>query len=448
MWARPAARQVCSSCAAAQKRELASLTAQQGLAQSGARRAAGAEARSAARSGAGSRPLASTLQFSGGSATATNSWRRGFHGSSRLLNKDYYEVLGVGRDADEKTLKKRYRELAKKYHPDSSSEEDATARFQEITQAYEVLSNPEKRQAYDNFGPNFENMGGGGGGGGFGGFGGGGGGFGGFEDFFSGGFSQQGGGRAANTAGEDLGIRVNLTFDEAVRGTTKTVNYLADIKCSSCSGSGAKEGESPDYKTCSACNGQGVRMSLVGGFIQVPTACEVCQGAGRTIKNKCSTCSGSGVEKDQRQTMELDIPAGVDNGMTMTRAGLGSAGVRGGRPGNLVIEFGVLPDKYFRRRGADVYTDCTISLAQAVLGGKVPVRTLDGEIDLKVATGVNNGETHRLRNKGISQVNRPGARGDHFVKIEVEMPTELTDRQRELMKEFQEEEEAKKQKSK
>lgn len=358
------------------------------------------------------------------------------------MNKDYYEVLGVSRDADDKTIKKKYRELAKKYHPDSSSEDNATARFQEITQAYEVLSDKEKRQAYDNFGPNFENMAGGGGGGGFGG--GGFGGFGGFEDFFSGGFGQQSRGPGSmRMAGEDLGVRVNLSFEEAVRGTTKTIHFLADQKCGTCKGSGARAGEDPEFKTCSACNGQGVRMTMVGGFIQVPTPCEVCQGAGKSIKNECNTCHGSGVEKEVRQSLDIEVPPGVDTGMTMTRAGSGNAGIRGGPAGNLILEFGVLPDHHFRRRGADVYTECKVSLAKAVMGGKVPLRTLDGEILLKVPVGVSNGETQRLRNRGIAQVNRPGVRGDHFVKFEVEMPSNLTDRQRELMEEFEKEEEKK-----
>jgi len=366
---------------------------------------------------------------------------RMFHGTSTSLmsKRDYYEVLGVDRSVDEKELKKKYRQLAKKYHPDQSTEEGATEKFQEITHAYETLSDPEKRQAYDTFGPDYEQAGmGGAGGGGFGGFGG----FegSGFEDFF-GGFGQGGGGFGQRqqqdvTRGSDLRVGLNLTFREAAKGCKKTINYRADGECSTCDGSGAKKGEKPDFVTCSECNGQGVTHQLVGGFIQVPTMCAKCHGRGKSIKNACGTCYGSGVEQDVLKTVTIDVPAGVDNGMTMSQRDAGNSGFLGGPAGSLQLEIMVAPDQYFERSGLNVHTKAKLSLVDAILGCTFPVQTLDGEVDLKLTPGVKNGDIRRLRGRGIEHVQQPGAKGDQLVTFSVQMPSSLTDRQKEIIKEF------------
>jgi len=381
-----------------------------------------------------------------------NVGERGFRATRvRMFSaqKDFYEILGVSRNDDEKTLKRRYRELAKKFHPDSNKEQDATAKFQEITRAYETLSDPEKRRAYDMFGPDYENMSAGGGGGG--GEGGGGGfqGFQGFDfsDLFGGAFGEGQGRRRAQVVntGDDIRVRMNLTFEEAVRGTRRTIPYRADGKCRTCNGNGAKNGETTEMETCKVCNGQGVRLQEIGNFMQIPTACNVCMGTGRRIKNRCSTCNGSGVEENIQTSVEINVPAGVDNGMNMAQPGAGGAGKLGGPPGDLVIEFAVLPDPYYTRQDRNVFTTCNVPLADAVLGGKIGIRTLDGQVDLKIPAGVGSGERRRLRGRGIEDVNRVRGRGDHIVTFKVQMPTSLTDRQKELMNEFDEEEKKKRQ---
>jgi len=356
---------------------------------------------------------------------------RAFHGSTRVLSaqRDYYEVLGVSRQADAKELKAKFRQLAKKYHPDSNKDPDATSKFQEINHAYEVLSDPSKRQAYDNFGHDYEQAGMGGGG-----FGGGGGSpFSGFDFMFNGGRSRGGGAQE----GADVQLQLNLNFMEAVQGCTKTVSFRADVSCGDCGGSGVKAGEAKSTATCSACNGQGGRMESLGGIFQVPVPCTVCNGSGETIVNKCPTCSGRGIETKIRSA-SLNIPAGVDSGMVLSQRGDGNAAPQGGRPGDLIVEINVARDSYFKRDGMNVHTMVPISLSQAVLGDKLGIRTLDGEVELKVPSGVANGEVRRLRNKGLPDVNMRSRKGDQFVTFKVCMPTSLTDRQREIMKEFDE----------
>ncbi len=349
-----------------------------------------------------------------------------------MAKRDYYEVLGVAKTAGDDEIKKAYRKLAMKYHPDRNPDNaEAEEKFKECAEAYEILSDSEKRSMYDRMGHNaFE--GGMGGGGGFGG------GFSAedifsqFGDIFGGAFG--GGGRQQQRArrGSDLRYVMELTLEEAVKGVKKTISFSAPAPCESCDGKGSKNPN--DVETCKTCHGAGqVRMQQ--GFFSVQQPCGSCRGQGKIIKNPCNTCHGSGV-KDRQQTLEVTIPAGVDNGDRVRLSGKGEA-IRDGQSGDLYVEVVVREHEIFQRDGADLYMDVPVSIADAALGKDLEIPTLDGRVNLKVPEGTQTGKMFRLRGKGVKPV-RSSMQGDLLCRIVVETPVNLTARQRELLKELQE----------
>ncbi|MBG9988162.1 molecular chaperone DnaJ [Aerococcaceae bacterium DSM 111176] len=357
--------------------------------------------------------------------------------------RDYYDVLGVSKDASEAELKKAYRKLSKQYHPDINQEEGAEEKFKEVTEAYEVLSDQQKRAAYDQYGhastdPNF---GGGGFGGGFGGFGGGGystGGFGDFEDIFST-FFGGGGGASRNPnaprRGADLQYRIKVTFDEAIAGKETTIRYNRKTECATCHGSGAKEGTEP--VTCSKCSGRGavnVEQNTPFGRVMTQTVCDVCQGTGKEIKEKCETCHGSGIT-EEAHSVKVKVPAGVEDNQQMRLSGQGEAGTNGGPYGDLYIVFEVEESDLFDREGTEIFYELPISFAQAALGDEVLVPTVSGKVKLKIPAGAQTGTTFRMRGKGAPSVN--GNRiGDQHVTVKVITPNKLSSRERELFEEL------------
>lgn len=347
-----------------------------------------------------------------------------------MAKRDYYEVLGVSKTASDDEIKKAYRKLAMKYHPDRNPDNaEAEEKFKEASEAYEVLSDSEKRSMYDRMGHSaFE--GGMGGGGGFGGFsaedi------FSQFGDIFGGAF---GGGRSQQRQrrGSDLRYVMELSLEEAVRGVKKTITFTAPAPCETCNGKGSKNPN--DVETCKTCHGAGqVRMQQ--GFFSVQQTCSTCRGQGKMIKNPCHTCHGTGV-KDRQQTLEVTIPAGVDNGDRVRLTGKGEA-IRDGQAGDLYVEVVVREHEIFQRDGADLYMDVPISIADAALGKEIEIPTLDGRVNLKVPEGTQTGKMFRLRGKGVKPV-RSSMQGDLLCRIVVETPVHLTARQRELLKELQE----------
>ena len=356
--------------------------------------------------------------------------------------KDYYEVLGVDKSASDSEIKSAYRKLAKKYHPDLNPDkkEEAEARFKEVNEAYEVLSDPEKKQRYDQFGhagvdPNY------GAGGGFdGGFGG----FGGvdlndiFDTFFGGGFG--GGGRTQNPnaprRGADLRASVAISFMEAAKGCAKTVSVNRSEACGECGGSGAAKGTQP--QTCPECGGSGVvnqQKRTPFGVMQSSRPCQRCGGKGKIIKEPCKHCGGSG-QVTRSKKLEVNIPGGIDDGQSIALRGQGSAGVNGGPAGDVVIVVTVRPDALFERDGFDVYVTVPITYSQAVLGAQVIVPTVDGKVEYTVPEGTQAGATFRLRGKGIRYLNGKG-RGDQYVKVSVEVPKKLTKEQRAALEQFE-----------
>ncbi len=349
--------------------------------------------------------------------------------------KDYYEVLGVSKGASEDELKKAYRREAKKYHPDlHPGDKEAEAKFKEVNEAYGVLSDPEKKSRYDQYGhagvdPNF-----GAGGGGFGGFDG----FD-FGDIFSdifGGFG--GGGRRRNgpIRGQDVRQVIDVTFEEAAFGCKKKMTLTQQEKCSTCNGSGAKPGT--QSSTCPKCGGSGqvrtqTRTPL--GYMTNVTTCPQCRGEGKIINDPCKDCHGSGKVR-KTKTIEVDIPAGIDNGQTMQLAGRGEPGERGGPAGDLLITVRVKPHQMFKRDGYNVYIDLPVTFVDATLGATVKVPTLDGLVEYDIPEGTQPGSVFRLRGKGIPYI-RGKNRGDEFVTIDVEVPKGLTSKQKELLREFE-----------
>lgn len=354
--------------------------------------------------------------------------------------RDYYEVLGVEKGAAEDQIKKAYRKLAAKYHPDVNQEADAEAKFKEINEAYEVLSDADKRARYDQFGfagvdPNFA-AGAGDPFGGFGGFSG----FGGFGDIFSdlfgGGATRSSGGASRAQRGENIVVQVDLTFEEAAFGCKKDVNISKIETCDQCGGSGAAEGTQPE--TCPQCHGSGqvrTTQSFMGMTMQSTAACPTCGGRGKIIKNPCSRCKGKGRIKRAR-SLTVDIPAGVDDGQSVRVSGQGNAGANGGPSGDLMVAVRIKPHELFTRDGANVYCEMPISFAQAAIGGELEVPTLDGKVRYNVPEGTQTGTTFRLRGKGIPYVGYKN-RGDQFVTVVVETPTKLNKEQKELLKKFE-----------
>ncbi len=359
-----------------------------------------------------------------------------------MSKRDFYEVLGVDKGADEAALKKAYRKLAMKYHPDRNPDDkEAEAKFKEANEAYEVLSDPKKRQMYDQFGhagvdPSF----GGGGGGQYSGFGG-------FEDIFSeifgaggagfsGGFSGFGGQTSRRPKkGQNTKVQLNLTFEEAVFGTEKQVDYLRTESCKTCDGSGAEPGTKTH--TCSKCNGEGVlkfrQRSLFGEQITTRT-CDECQGKGETHEKDCHICKGHGIVKKKRH-MKVTVPAGVDDGQVITLQHEGNLGTKGGPRGDVYVVLRVAPHELFRREGNDIICEMPITFAQAALGDELIVPTLDGKVKYQIKEGTQTGTVFRLKNKGVPVLNGYG-RGDQYVKVTVEIPTNLNTSQKKMIKDF------------
>jgi molecular chaperone DnaJ len=359
--------------------------------------------------------------------------------------RDYYEILGVSKTASQEEIKKAYRKLALKYHPDKGGGKESEAKFKEINEAYSVLSDPEKRKSYDQFGRNPFGSGTNGQAGGFnygqyGGFNGQGfnyedlGGFGDiFETFFGGG----GRGRQATrqNRGADVEAEIKISFKEAVFGTETDFKLLIQNSCSRCKGSGAEPGKGT--KTCPTCKGSGQVQSqtrtIFGTFAQTQT-CITCHGTGKVPEENCAKCGGSGRVKEQ-VTVRVKIPAGVDEGTVIRLIGKGEAAERGGKPGDLYLKVRVTSDKRFERNGFDIENEVIVTFPQAALGTMVDVETIDGKVKLKVPAGTQSGKVFKLSGKGIPRLNGRG-RGDHLVTVSVKTPTGLSRHQKKLLEEF------------
>ena len=346
-----------------------------------------------------------------------------------MAKRDYYEVLGVSKTANDDEIKKAYRGLAKKYHPDVCKDPDAEAKFKEVQEAYEVLSDSTKRQQYDQFG----HEGPMGGAGGFDGFNFGGG-FGGFDDIFS---SFFGGGRSqSNTGpkrGRNLKTSITLTFEEAAFGVEKEITLNKLDTCKDCSGTGAMSGK--DIETCSRCHGRGkviVEQNSFFGRIQTEAVCPHCNGKGKTIKNKCTTCNGEGRIKTVSK-LKVRIPSGVEDEQTLTVSGKGEAGPNGGMNGDLYININVKPHDLFERDGVHLYLEMPITFSQAALGDSIEVPTLEGKCILKVPSGTQTGTKFRIPGKGIKNA-RTGETGNLYVVVKLITPTKLSNEQKDLFK--------------
>ncbi len=346
--------------------------------------------------------------------------------------RDYYEVLGIARNSSADEIKRAYRKLAMEYHPDRNSSSDAAERFKEINRAYEVLSDGDKRSAYDRFG--HAGVDGAGGPAGFDGFQT----FEGFGDIFDAFFSGAGGrgGRRRGPArGADLRARITLTFEEAAFGTEKELEYMRLEHCNECSGSGAAPGSSPEV--CPECNGAGeirrAQQSVFGQFVNVST-CGRCRGEGRVISNPCEECRGRGGVRRQRQ-ISVKIPAGVDDGQQVRLSGEGEVGERGGQPGNLYVLLDVEPHEVFERLDDHILYDLPLNMAQAALGTSLKVPTLDGDADFDVPAGTQSDDEFVLRGRGIPRLNG-NRRGDMIVRATVVVPESLTEEQRELLEQL------------
>ena len=350
-----------------------------------------------------------------------------------MNNTEYYDRLGVSKDASQDEIKRAYRKMSKKYHPDINKEPGAEEKYKEVQEAYETLSDDQKRVAYDQYGPDGAN--GFGGQGGFGGFDGGAG-FGGFEDIFS---SFFGGGATRNPnaprQGDDLQYRVNLSFEEAIFGAEKEVHYNREATCKICSGSGAKPGTSP--VTCGRCHGQGVinvDTQTPLGMMRRQVTCDVCHGTGQEIKEPCQTCHGTGHEK-QSHKVSVKIPAGVETGQQIRLAGQGEAGFNGGPYGDLFVIINVNPSDKFTRDGSTIYYTLNISFVQAALGDTVEVPTVHGNVEMTIPAGTQTGKTFRLKGKGAPRL-RGGSQGDQHVTVKIVTPTKLNDAQKEALLAF------------
>ena len=361
-----------------------------------------------------------------------------------MAKSDYYDLLGVQKGASDDEIKKAYRKMAMKYHPDRNpGDKSAEEKFKEINEAYEVLKDPQKKAAYDQYGhAAFENgMGGGAGGFGRGGFGTGGFDFSSsgfsdifsdiFSDFMGGGSSRSRGGASGHRRGQDLRYDIVITLEEAFSGTTKNISFRRNGKCKKCNGKG---GDS--VSTCSRCHGSGV-INTRQGFFMSQSVCPDCNGTGYTVKNPCSACGGTGMETESK-TLEVKIPAGVDNGTKLRIAGEGEAGLGGAPFGDLYVYVMVRPSKVFIRDGRNLILNVPISMADAALGATIEVPVIEGgKAEVRIPKGIQSGERLRLRGKGMTNLGS-GIRGDMFLDITVETPTHLTAHQEELLREFAE----------
>ncbi len=358
--------------------------------------------------------------------------------------RDYYEVLGVQKGATADEIKKAYRKMAMKYHPDRNpGDKAAEEKFKEVGEAYEVLSDDEKRARYDQYGfagvdPNFAANAANAGGAGFGGFGGGFGGFGDFGDIFSdlfGGGSTRRSGQSSARRGENIMARLDLTFEEAAFGCDKELSVPRIENCAACNGTGSADG---NIETCPKCHGSGqeqVVQNFMGMQMRSTAPCSQCGGKGKIIKTPCSTCKGKGKVRRTNKVL-VKVPAGVNDGQSVRVRGAGNVGSGGAPAGDLLAEVHIKPHKLFKRRDFDVYCEVPISFAQAALGAEIEVPTLDGKVTYTIPEGTQTGREFVLRGKGIPQVNNPKLRGDHHFNVVVETPTRLTNEQKELLRRF------------
>ncbi len=343
-----------------------------------------------------------------------------------MAKRDYYEVLGVSKNSSNDEIKKSYRRLAMKHHPDRNTDDsDAESKFKEAKEAYEVLSDSDKRAAYDQFG--HDGVRGGPAGGGFSAEG--------FGDIFGDVFGDIfGGGRRGRSQvfrGADLGYELRLDLEQAVSGDSVTIDVPTQVSCSECGGSGAKKGTDP--VSCSTCGGTGqVRMQQ--GFFSIQQSCPACKGAGTVITNPCSNCHGRG-RTSKTKKLSVRVPQGVENGDRIRLSGEGEAGRNGGPPGDLYVEVRVNPHKIFHREGADLSCEVPISFATAALGGEVELPTLDGNVALKIPVGTQSGKNFRLRGKGVTTV-RDRRQGDLFARVSIETPVNLTTEQVAILRSF------------
>lgn len=349
-----------------------------------------------------------------------------------MSKRDYYEILDVARDASEKEIKKAYRRVAMKYHPDRNPDDaEAEEKFKEASEAYEVLSDAQKKAAYDQYGHAGVDQGAGGFGGGAGA-----GGFGDiFGDVFGDIFGGGGGGRGRGgpQRGSDLRYTLELTLEEAVKGTTVKIRVPTMVHCDVCDGSGAAKGSTP--VNCTTCGGSGqVRMQQ--GFFSVQQTCPSCNGRGKTIKDPCKACHGQG-RKEEQKTLSVKVPPGVDTGDRIRLSGEGEAGPDGGPSGDLYVQMAVKDHPIFERDGKNLYCEVPISFVDAALGGELEVPCLDGRVKLKIPAETQTGKLFRLRGKGVAPV-RGGSVGDLLCRVVLETPVSLTAKQKELLKEFQE----------
>lgn len=352
--------------------------------------------------------------------------------------RDYYEVLGVSRDVNQEDLKKAYRKLARKYHPDVNPDDpSAEDKFKEVKQAYDVLSDPEKRAGYDQFGPGaFENGGYQSGPQGFGDFTG----FGDiFDMFFGGGFGSASAGRRRNQPrrGADLRYDLEISLEEVISGAERDIEIQRTEPCSRCKGSGAEPGT--HASTCKVCGGTGqvkqVRQTVLGQMVNV-TTCNACGGTGQIITTPCNTCKGRGKVRRMRK-IHISVPPGVDTGSQIRISGEGEAGDKGGPPGDLYAYITVKPHRLFTRQGSNILYEAPLSFTQAALGAEVEIPTLHGKVKLTIPQGTQPGARFRLRGKGVPHLQR-GGRGDQHVRVTVQVPTKLTAKQRELLRELAE----------
>ena len=352
--------------------------------------------------------------------------------------RDFYEVLGLSKGAGDDEIKKAYRKLAKKYHPDMNpGDKEAEVKFKEVNEAYSVLSDAEKKSRYDHFGhagvdPNF-GAGGAGGGGGFGGFGG--------MDFDMGDIFSSffgGGGRSSRNGpirGDDILVRLVISFEEAAFGCKKEITFPRTETCSDCGGSGAEKGTHPE--TCSKCGGSGqirIQQRTMLGMMQTTRPCDVCGGTGKIIKTPCKTCRGTGVERKNKK-FETSIPAGINDGGHILLRGQGHAGKRGGENGDLVVEINIRPHPVFTRRGNDIFCEVPISFAEATLGGEIQIPTLEGKESYKLPEGTQTGTQFSLKGRGVPIVHS-SRRGNLYFTVQIEVPKNLSSKQKELLREF------------
>ncbi|MDQ0174194.1 molecular chaperone DnaJ [Bacillus chungangensis] len=349
-----------------------------------------------------------------------------------MSKRDYYEVLGLSKGASKDEIKKAYRKLSKKYHPDINKEANASEKFKEISEAYETLSDDQKRANYDQFGHSDPTQG----------FGGGGfnaSGFGGFEDIFNTFFG--GGGRRrdpnAPRQGADLQYTMGLSFEEAVFGKETDIEIPREENCDTCKGTGAKPGSK--IETCSHCHGSGqlnIEQNTPFGKIVNRRVCHHCNGTGKFIKEKCRTCAGAGKVKKRRK-IHVKIPAGIDDGQQMRVSGQGEPGINGGPPGDLFVVFHVREHEFFERDGDDIYFEMPITFVQAALGDEIEVPTLHGKVKLKIPAGTQTNTKFRLKGKGVPNVRGYGV-GDQHLHVKIITPTKLTEKQKQLLREFAE----------